>query len=148
MVGQVDEPAAVSPGQAKHAAAVVAETGASPTEVAGLRASGAGWGLIRHGYVLAEAEGIGVEEAIERIRNGEVEGKPPWAGPKQGDGIAPGQARKAAEVAAIAGVLPETVAEARAAGTGWGQLKKAAELVASDGLSFEEAVAAVRSAGP
>lgn len=140
------EDVSTSPGQGKHAAAVVAETGATAEEVAELRAAGAGWGLIRHGYALAEAENISVDEAIERIRDGELVGKPPWAGPKNGAGMPPGQAKKAAEIAAVAGVSVEVVEGARSSGAGWGQLKKAAELVAGEGLSFDAALESVRSA--
>lgn len=147
-------------GQTKHLTSVAEAAGVTEAEIEALREDGAGWGEIRHGYALAEAEGIPVEEAIARIRNDEIEGPPPWAGPKKNQGnspllseakatgVPPGQLRQASRIAATTGLSPDEVLALKTDGVGWGQIRKAAALSVSDGLSLADALAEVQAAEP
>lgn len=133
-LGQEDE--ALSPGQQKHVSAIAAQYDVSEAEVAELRDSGAGWGVIRHAFALAAQEGISGADALARIQGDEVDGKPPWAGgPKHT--VPPGQAKK---FTAFPDLGVDQLAELRSSGHGWGLIRRAARIAAMDGISITEAL--------
>lgn len=143
-------------GEQKHTTAVAGETGLSESEVEALRADGAGWGVLRHGAALAAAAGISIEEAIAQIEADEVEGKPPWAGPKPGKGpahvaeakahgIPPGHWKQASRIAGATGLDADDLLSLKSEDVGWGQIRKAAELSASGGLSLADALEQVQA---
>ncbi len=143
-------------GEQKHTTAVADETGLSEAEVEALRAEGAGWGVIRHGAALAAAAGMSIEEAIAQIEADEVEGKPPWAGPKRGKGpahvaeakalgIPPGHWKQANRIAGATGLDADDLLALKSEEVGWGQIRKAAELSVSDGLSLTDALEQVQA---
>lgn len=141
-LAQEDE--ALSPGQQKHLTSIAAEYEVSEEDVAELRASGAGWGVIRHAFALAAAEGISVADALARIDGDDLEGKPPWAGgPKHT--VPPGQAKK---FAAFPDLGIDELTEPRSSGHGWGLIRRAARVAAMDGISITDALEQITSDQP
>ncbi len=127
-----------SPGQAKQTARAIDATGLDASEIGELRARGIGWGLIRKAGALASSEGTSFDEALERVQADE--GSEPS---ESGAATAPGQLRKAAEIAEASGFSPEEIQALREQGLGWGVIRKAAALAAADGIPLQEAVASV-----
>lgn len=148
----VDDDLEPSRGEQRHIVALLVQTDLTEAEIVALRADGAGWGEIRKAYRLSEAEGISMEAALEQIRTDDDEadddaGPPPWAKKHRAFDLdrPPGQLLQAARIAHSTDLSVASVLALKVEGVGWGQIRKAAQLADTDGLTVEQALEQVTS---